>query len=49
MDEMYLQKDKVMQQMNAIMMAFEDSKQQKLQSFAEFLRDSYRDKYRIDF
>jgi len=42
-------KDKIMNQMNGMMLAFEGAKQQKFLSLAEYLRDSYRDMYKIEF
>ena len=35
--------------MQGIMLAFEDSKMQKITVFAEFLREAFREKYKIEF
>ena len=48
-DALQEMKDKVMQQINGMMMAFEASKMQKIQFYAEYLREKYRDMYKIEF
>jgi hypothetical protein len=35
--------------MNGLMVAFEDSKTQKLQIFGDYLRETYREKHKIEF
>lgn len=49
LDDILEAKEKIMNQMNGIMMAFEGAKTHKLQSLAEYLRDSYREMYKIEF
>ncbi|CDW79154.1 rab gtpase-activating protein 1-isoform 10-like isoform x1 [Stylonychia lemnae] len=48
-DDQTESKDKLMNQINGLMMAFEASKQQKLSIYAEYLRENYREKYKIEF